>query len=367
MTPRWLPALLVFAASLDGQSPALREGKFEGRRAYILETSRMRVSALAGGGHLAEIRLKTGDPRQDVNPMRVPHYPTIEPQEYDPARHDALYGTDPHRWLSSGYMGHLLCFPQFGPPSADEAAAGLGNHGEAPIVEWRKQWSEVRDGWVRLRYGAELPKTGYRVWRTLAIREGETTLEVEEWVENLAPMDRPINWVQHATFGPPFVAPGANFLDLSPVKAVAGNASLPRVFTDRPATGGYTAMLLDPASPISWFTVYNPAYRVLIGYLFPTADHPWIADWQENQRNRSKPWDGQVIARGIEFGTSPLAEGLRRSVERATMLGAPTYRWIGARQALRTAFTVFLREIPEGFPGVAALEWTDGRPLIRQR
>jgi hypothetical protein len=367
MTPRLLLAPLVFAVSVSGQSPTFREGEFQGRRAYILETSRMRVSALAGGGHLAEIRLKTGDPRKDVNPMRVPHYPTIEPHEYDPARHDALYGTDPHRWLSSGYMGHLLCFPQFGPPSADEAAAGLGNHGEAPIVEWKRQWSEARAGQVRLRYGAELPKTQYRVWRTLTLREGELALEVEEWVENLASMDRPINWVQHATFGPPFIAPGASYLDISPIKAVAGGAAVPRGFTGKPATGGYTAMLLDAASATSWFTVYNPEYRVLIGYVFPTADNPWIADWQENQRTRSKPWDGKVIARGIEFGTTPLAEGLRKSVERATMLGAPTYRWIGARQALRTSFTVLLQEIPEGFPGVAALEWKDGRALIRER
>jgi hypothetical protein len=50
--------------------------------------------------------------------MRVPHYQTIEPYQYDPGRHDALYGSDSHRWLSSGYMGHLLCFPVFGPPSS---------------------------------------------------------------------------------------------------------------------------------------------------------------------------------------------------------------------------------------------------------
>ena len=71
--------------------------------------------------------------------MRVPHYPMIEPYEYDDAKHNGIYGDTPHRWLHSGYMGHLLCFPFYGPPSSDdEVRAGLGNHGEAPIVEWRQ-------------------------------------------------------------------------------------------------------------------------------------------------------------------------------------------------------------------------------------
>ena len=358
MKLRLLLMTFVCLVLLRGQGPTFQEGDFRGRKAYILETSRMRVTALRGGGHLAEIRLKTGDPLKDVNPMRIPHYSTIEPYAYQPARHDTLYGSDPHRWLSSGYMGHLLCFPQFGPPSADEAIAGLGNHGEAPIVEWKPQGSSAQGGTVQFRYAADLPRTQYRVWRTLTLREDETMLNVEEWVENMATMDRPINWVQHATFGPPFIAPGKSYLDISKVKATAGAGPVPRDFTNSPGTGAYTAMLLDPAVAESWFTVYNPDYRVLIGYLFPTADNPWIADWQENQRAKQKPWDGKVVARGIEFGTTPLAEGLRKSVERATMLGAPTYRWIGARQSLRTTFTIFLHEIPAGFSGVKAVQRT---------
>ena len=148
------PALLLLA-----QSPALHEGNVHGRHAWILENGLMRIGALSGGGHLAEIRLTTGDSRKDINPMRVPHYPTIDPQRYDPAKHDAIYGKDPHRWLSSGYMGHLLCFPIYGPPSADEARAGLGNHGEAAIVEWRKMKVEMGPDQVTLWYGTDLVKT----------------------------------------------------------------------------------------------------------------------------------------------------------------------------------------------------------------
>jgi hypothetical protein len=37
-----------------------------------------------------------------------------------------------------------------------------------------------------------------------------------------------------------------------------------------------------------------------------------------------KPWDSKVIARGIEFGSSPFDEGLRKSVERGSFLGTPS-------------------------------------------
>jgi hypothetical protein len=124
--------------SLFGQTATVELETVHGRQAWVLKNGRIRVAALKGGGHLAEIRLDSPDPKKSVNPMRVPHYPTIDPQNYDAARHDAIYGATPHRWLSAGYMGHLLCFPAFGPPSSEEEIRnGLGNHGEAPIVEWK--------------------------------------------------------------------------------------------------------------------------------------------------------------------------------------------------------------------------------------
>jgi len=61
---------------------------------------------------------------------------------------------------------------------------------------------------VTFWYGADLLKTQYRVERAVALPRGMRTIYVQEWVENLAPFDRPINWMKHATFGPPFAEPG---------------------------------------------------------------------------------------------------------------------------------------------------------------
>ena len=352
---------------------SIHQGTFSGRQAWVLANGWMQVSLLAGGGHIAEIRLLLDDPKKNLNPMRVPHYPTIEPYAYDEARDDKVYGVTPHRWLSSGYMGHLLCFPIYGPPSADEARAGLGNHGEAAIVRWREMKEEVNGDGVTLWYGADLPKTQYRVERAVTLPRGMRTVYVQEWVENLAPFDRPINWMEHATFGPPFAEPGKTVLDSSgTVVAREGNspANAPaalRVFQPTPNFGSYYAMRADPARKEQFFALYHPDYRVLAGYVFPSVGNDWIADWQENHSITELPWNGQVIARGIEFGSSPFAEGLRASVERGSLLGAPAYRWIGGHQRLKTEFTIFLEEIPQDYRGVGNVRTEHGIPVVTPR
>ncbi len=388
------PILLsvVGATMLVAQAPAIREDTFQGRPAWVLENGLIRVSVLSGGGHLAEIRLLSQDPKAAINPMRVPHYPTIDPQRFDDTKHSKLYGTDPHRWLSAGYMGHLLCFPIYGAPSAEEARAGLGNHGEAPIVEWRKIKIESAGDAVALWYGADLPKTKFRVGRAVTLRKGQRQVRVREWIENLAPYDRPINWMQHATFGPPFVEPGKTTLDASATRGqvTAGktdsNSLKPgsgiqwpngtgwdgkpvnlRVSQARPKAGTYCALRMDPARQEQFFTLFHPDYHVLIGYVFPAGGNPWLADWQENGSNQFPPWNGKVIARGIEFGSSPFAEGLRQSVQRGSLFDAPAYRWVGGRQRLETEFTAFLVEIPAGYRGAKDARSVNGAVSVTPR
>ena len=389
-----LPLFFLFGSLCfaQGRAPSITDGAYQGRRAWVLENGLIRVSILSGGGHIAETRLVTGDPKKDLNPMRVPHYPTIDPHTYVPSKHDAIYGGGPSRWLMSGYMGHLVCFPSYGPPSDAETKAGLGGHGEAPIVEWKKIAIEAKPDAVTLRYGADLRKTQFRMERAVTLRRGERHIRVEEWVENLTPYDRPINWMQHATFGPPFVEPGRTAMDASATRglvsggraaslapgsevswprgksATGGGPADLRPFQPTPNSGVYYTMRMDPARQEQFFTMYHPGFRVLIGYVFPAADNPWIADWQENRSIAAPPWNSQVIARGIEFGSSPFDEGLRKSVERGSFLGTPSYRWIGGGERLRTEWTLGLFEIPEGFRGVKDLRsGVNGQPVMTVR
>lgn len=369
-----LPVLVfpVLSLPLVAQSPRFTEEQLHGRQAYVLSNGVVRASVLKGGGHIAELRFLTGDSARQVNPFRIPHYPTIEPYAYNPAKHDALYGDSPHRVLHSGYMGHLLCFPFYGPVSSEEEARnGLGNHGEAPIVEWKLVRHSVTPDAVSIDVEAELRTTRFRAGRRITLARGATGLQVDEWVENLLPFDRPVNWMQHATFGPPFVESGATMLDMDATRGDAmqlGEHRWPRMksaageFDARPMVkendGRYTAWLLDPTRTEHWFTLYNAKFPVLIGYTFPASDNPWLGDWMENRRNTTLPWNGQAVARGIEFGSTPYAEGLRKSIDRGTLLDTKTFRWIGGYQRVHTSFTVWLAALPEQYRGTADVRKT---------
>jgi hypothetical protein len=157
--------------------------------------------------------------------------------------------------------------------------------------------------------------------------------------------------MQHVTFGPPFVEPGKNSLDVSATRGLVAAGGRPesasllpesevnwpsgvswdgrttdlRGFQTRPNAGTYCAPLLDRKRTNQFFTAYHTGFRIAIGYLFPSGGNPWIADWQENHSIRTLPWNGQVVARGIEFGTSPFAEGLRKSVERGALFNVAAF------------------------------------------
>ncbi len=365
--------LAVFGATpVFGQAPTVREeARIYGRPGWVLENGTIRVGLLRGGGHIAEVRLLSANPRLSINPMFIP-----------PARPGS--GQE-----GNGYMGHLVCFPHYGPASAEERAQGLRGHGEAGSVEWRQTRApEIDAQHITFYYGAELPLTHYKIERAVTLKTGGANVHVEEWIENLAAYDRPYNRNQHATFGAPFVTRARTVLDMSGTRgmtdpertaAAKWNGGALFQWPDAPRSddtplslrdfhavpGGqvYTPVLTDRSKPHSWFTMVNQDYPLLVGYIFPTDDHPWIIDWQ-NLPNHDSP---AGTARGIEFGTSPFDEGLRKSVERGQMLGAPTYKFIGARQRLSTTFTIFLKEIPAGFPGVRDVRLVDGMVTVETR
>ena len=83
----------------------VRTGRFQNRDSWTVETPALRVSILQSGGHVAEIVLK-GD--AEVNPLWVQKRPTIDADQYDPAKHEKLYGGGPGARLMAGLVGHNL-------------------------------------------------------------------------------------------------------------------------------------------------------------------------------------------------------------------------------------------------------------------
>ncbi len=362
-------------ASEESARTQITEEVFHGRHAFVLQNGRMRLAVLPGGGFIADARLKLPDPAASINPMRVPDYETIDPYTYEVARDGARYGAGMQRRLMSGYMGHFTCFPHFGESSRAEFTQDYGQHGELIAVKWQRLQAPS----PRLAMGAELPLTQFAFQRDIALPPDETACHITETAENLTRYDRPIQWVQHSAFGPPFASPQTMFADSSASSVVGGSAKDARLspwpFVEdnsghrvdvRPFSGLTTLWLTNQNQSQAWLTVYSARHKVLLGYIWDSAPNPWLLDFQENKTISEPPWNGTTVMRGLCFGDSATS-GLRNSVTQCSSFGRPTYSWIEARQKRSFAYILFLTEIPLGFRGVSSLSTSGGRITLVER
>src|SRR5687767_6663906 len=89
-----LAVALFSVTAASAQTPTIREeSKTYGRPGWVMENGKIRVGLLRGGGHIAEVRMISTNPRLSINPMFVPA-----------PRPDSGQAGD-------GYVGHLVCFP----------------------------------------------------------------------------------------------------------------------------------------------------------------------------------------------------------------------------------------------------------------
>jgi hypothetical protein len=331
---------------------------FHGRRAASIENSKLRVTVLQEGGHIAEIL----DKDTGINPLWVPPWPSIEPSKFT-KRAQRVYGADVESRLLSGIMGHNLCLDIFGGPSDAEFAAGIGVHGEASVAPYK-----ISKRGATLVMRTRLPLAQINFERRIELRA--STVRVRESVTNLAAFDRPIGWTQHATLGPPFLERGATQFRATATRSMVFGASFGagdylragaefdwphapradggtadlRVMNGTARSCAYTAHLMDPARAEAFFIAYSPAARLAFGYAWKRADFPWLGIWEENHSRTHAPWNGNTLTRGMEFGVSPIPESRRQMVERGGLFGVPGYRWLPAKGRLEAEYrAVILR------------------------
>jgi hypothetical protein len=330
---------------------------FRGRRAASIEDDALRVTVLEGGGHIAEIL----DKRSGISPLWIPPWDSIEPCDYDPARHPQ-YGGGADASLLAGIMGHNLCLDIFGGPSDEEAAAGYPAHGETSVARFA-----IDAHGDRLTMTSVLPSAQLRVSRAIVLHGDE--VQVREAVENLTSTDRPVGWTQHLTLGPPFLAnaeteldipadrsivypatfgpadylePGREFTWPHAPRAAGGRVDMRR-YSGARSSSAYTAHRMSVASEVASFTAYSPAHRLRFGCSWRRADFPWLGIWEENHSRLAPPWNGRALTCGLEFGVSPFPESRRQMIERGRLFDTPTFRWIPARTRVEAVFTVSLR------------------------
>jgi hypothetical protein len=307
------------------------EIRYRGRRATFIENELVRVTVLHEGGHIAQIL----DKRSGVNPLWTPPWESIEPSAYDPRKHPE-YGSDAESKLLSGIMGHNLCLDIFGPPSAEEAAAGLTVHGEASVEAYNVTATDSE-----LTERARLPQAQLRVERSIRLRAGSGLVEIAEAVENEAITDRPVAWTEHVTLGPPFLEKGVTEFQapVAQCEVLEEGCGDFRRYTDTPVSGGFSSYLIDPDRDNAYFVAWSPHVQVAICYVWRRADFPWLGVWEENYSRQPPPWNGRTLTRGMEFGASPMPETRRRMIERGSLFGVPAFRWIPARMRVEVRYS----------------------------
>jgi hypothetical protein len=339
-----------------------------GRRAVFIQNDHLRVTVLREGGHIAEVF----DKKAGVNPLWTPPWRSIEPSRYDPKQYPE-YGADADAKLLAGIMGHNLCLDVFGSPSPEEAAAGLPVHGEGSVEPYE---IDERDGQLILRTRLPMAQLGFE--RCLELRD--RAVRIHEAVENLSGCDRPIAWTQHVSLGPPFMERGITQFQTSATRSkvfetdfgsapylragaefdwpmAPGSGQCPvdlRLFNHAPVSSSFTTHLMDPQREYAFFAAFSPAHRLVFGYVWKQADFPWMGIWEENSSRLNTPWNGATLARGMEFGVSPMPESRREMIARGHLFGVPAYRWLPAKSLLEAEYWVVARNaeaIPE------TLEW----------
>ncbi|MDM7997883.1 MAG: hypothetical protein QUT30_19610 [Acidobacteriota bacterium] len=361
----WLAFLLAAAGSLFA-----KVADFEGNPAIVLSNGRLEMTLLRSGATIATVALLD-----------------------DPERFSPLWNAARAARLSGGpaakvdsMMGHFLCLDGFGAPSDEEGKAGYPFHGEASGRRFEIIQSTKVGPVASLMMAAQLPLAQEFVVRTVRMVDGENVAGIDTEIDSLLAIDRPISWAEHATIGPPFLAPGQTAVDIPaarcrvragkpgpapgrleplkdfdwPLAPLRGGGSVNLIEMSAEASYDLAGCQIDPARRLGYATAFRKDKRLLFGYVFRRADFPWLMSWMN--------YSGDArAARGIEFATQPFDVSRRETVEAHAMFGVPTYRWLPAKSKLRARFLLFYTRVPDDFAAVADVVLENGRLEIKNK
>jgi hypothetical protein len=351
------------------------------RQAYRLSNTKIELTVLLGGGHLADFRL-CGSP---INVLWESPWPTIEPQMFSSPEHAAIYGDGPVDRFLCGYTGHALALGYFGMPSSEEARQGLPLHGEAANSEWKIVSAVADDDSATLVMEVTLPVYRLHFRREISLSRDSFTACITEVVTNLSKNPIEFQWVEHAAFGEPFFANGEATLFLSSKRGVtwpagyeghellAGdvefqwpyapsidgkpvNLSQPFV---RDGTGFVAALLAGSDRDNAFVAVHNRRHQLVAGYCFNPRLFPWIVLWEENLAREYAPWNKRTKVRGVEFGTSPMPLGLAHAREMRRLFDTPVLSSIPASSGVQAQYDLFLHPVPPQWTQIKDVRQTE--------
>ena len=348
-----LLGLFVMMVSISQMS--LSEPSLEGRKQVVLEGETARVGVDIAGGSIVDFHLID----QGLNPLTW-NYP--EKGE-----------------LSPHNMGHIICFDRLGRPSKQEAENGMPFHGEGGLVVWEVlSQPSKKDGVIRAEMMCELPIARMTLKRTLNLYENAPVLEVQEVITNTNKLGKVYNLVQHPSIAPPFLDESV-VVDCNAYKGFcAGN---PMPFPEEPVVywpklifkgkladmrhltddnePGVVSFMFEDGVEYGWVTACNTGKGLMIGYIWKLSEYPWYRNWRATK-------DGKLVARGLEFGTTPLPGSFKDILAKGKIFDRPVYEYLDSMESIVKTYTAFLSKIPSNYKGVEDISYKNGTIVIKE-
>lgn len=125
-------------------------------------------------------------------------------------RHIASKASIDGNFLDSYAGGWQELFPVYGGP-ADFCGAEMGIHGEACIYPWDLEVLEDTPECVKVKFSLRTIRSPFLLEKTACIREGESSLEIQQKVTNLGSVSQEFMWGHHLAFGWPFLDENTRF------------------------------------------------------------------------------------------------------------------------------------------------------------
>ena len=330
----------------------------------VLRGTAAQVSIATAGGGIVEFRLAD----QQLNPLNWEISDDLEP-----------------RVPGQPFLrGHFLCLDRWGAPSDAEAARGVPYHGEAPRIAWQvTEAPKLTSGTVTAAMRCTLPLAGMQVARKVRLLDSAACLVVAESVTNTAKLGRIYNMVQHPSIAPPFLDESTvvdtnareGFVQEGPIPESRDAASswpemnIGGQITDlrryRNDPGGSTdhdvsSFVFDPADEYGWVTACNPGAGLMVGYLWKTQEYPWLNLWRYR-------YQGDVAARGLEFGTTGYHQPFGALVRIGRILDRPLFAYLDAGETVDRTYAAFLFKVPADYRGVGNVVYENGMLSVVER
>lgn len=363
-------AALLLAPAAMAQPLALSYRMIAGNRAVVIGNDKLELSVALKGGSM--IRLSLQGDAERLSPFG------------NPERFSGLT----EQQQAQAMLGHFVCVDGFGPPSAEERAAGLPMHGEAHVRPWEIVSAAKSAGATEVTFTVDLPLVHEMLTRTIRLVDGESVVYVDSILENGLAFDRPVNWGEHLTLGAPFLEPLNTVVDMSGswaksreypseqarIRRLApgrefrwpsGPASDGKTFDLRPVPADpksidHTTTLMDRARSLVFVTGLNIARGYLVGLIFRREEFPWV---QTYEGYRTSPG----IIRALEPATQPFDVPRREAIQLNSMFDTPTYLWLPAKAKIARRFLLFYCRTPAGMTKVDDVRLEDGNIIIQDK